>query len=337
MKFDVCVGNPPYQSGSQQIYTGFYLEMQKVALSLFPVGWQEPKNANGLSKLNKKEIKEDPQIVAIKNISGAFPGVSGAENTNIILWKKDYDNKLNGLQKIIDYDNTVVYKKLLVSTDEVEKPVLIKQIVEKVKQISNESIIDLISTRMQYGFGSDALDNPQKYGLTLYDTPIPRSARLFGRMRSAGRTYKYIDQALITNLKETACLNSYKLFLPKAWGNMSEQWLGGSYSDCICAEPGDCCTEMYIEVGPFSTETEVKNCCKYFYTKFFRAVFYNKKVSQNTARDTYIEVPIQDFTNNSDIDWSKSIAEIDRQLYKKYTLTNEEIEYIEKNIQEKEL
>ncbi len=111
-------------------------------------------------------------------------------------------------------------------------------------------------------------------------------------------------------------------------------FLGGSYSEIIVAKPGDCCSEMYIEFGPYSDENEAQNARKYFYTKFFRAVFYKNKTSQNTARDTYSDVPTQDFTTNSDINWTKSIAEIDQQLYAKYNLSSEEIDFIETRVKE---
>ena len=338
MKFDYCIGNPPYQDGNVQIYTSFYKEAQLIttnALSLiFPSGWQEPKNANGLAKMNNEEVKRDKQIVEIRNIQGAFPGVSGAEHTNIITWKPNYDNKLNGLQKVIEEDGTENIKLLPISIEDIEKPKIIKSIVEKVNKLNEPKIYDYVSTRQQYGLGSDALNEPQKYNLELFDKEFNGSARLFGRMKTIGRTFKYIDKNKLINKKSTSLLNSYKLFVVKAWGNMGEStgFLGGSYSPCICAKPLDCCTEMYIEVGPFNNENEVNNCRKYFYTKFFRAVFYNKKMSQNTARDTYIEVPIQNFTNNSDIDWSKSIEDIDKQLYKKYGLTQEEINFVEEHI-----
>ncbi len=72
----------------------------------------------------------------------------------------------------------------------------------------------------------------------------------------------------------------------------------------------------------------------YIYTKFFRALVGIKKQTQNTSKSTYEYVPIQNFKNNSDIDWSKSISEIDKQLYKKYGLDKQEIEFIESHISE---
>ena len=129
-------------------------------------------------------------------------------------------------------------------------------------------------------------------------------------------------------------LDTYKLFVVKAWGNMDEKngYLGGSYSRILIAEPRDCCSEMYIEFGPFASCQEAENAKKYFYTKFFRAAFYKNKLSQNTARETYSSVPMQDFTESSDIDWSKSLDEIDEQLFDKYELSNEERSFVKEKI-----
>ena len=74
------------------------------------------------------------------------------------------------------------------------------------------------------------------------------------------------------------------------------------------------------------------NCQTWVKTKFFHFLIGLKKNTQNTSKSTYSLIPLQDFTSNSDIDWSKSIPEIDKQLYKKYGLTKEEIDFIESTI-----
>jgi len=126
MKFDFVIGNPPYQGENhQQIYPDFYVSAQECASCvemIFPIGWQEPKNANNLRKLNNPQIKEDCQIVFIDNEHNVFSkDVTGAEWTNIILWKEGYNNQLNGLQRVLtdghdeqilhlDYDKSQIQK-----------------------------------------------------------------------------------------------------------------------------------------------------------------------------------------------------------------------------------
>ena len=94
-------------------------------------------------------------------------------------------------------------------------------------------------------------------------------------------------------------------------------------------------TETFISLGNFKTEKEASNLLKYLYTKFARLMLGVNKVTQgNKTKETWSAVPLQDFTQNSDIDWNKSIKEIDQQLFSKYKFTNEEIEWIDKNIGE---
>lgn len=82
------------------------------------------------------------------------------------------------------------------------------------------------------------------------------------------------------------------------------------------------------------TKEEAENCMKYIETKFARAMLGVLKVTQHNPKSTWKFVPLQDFTPQSDIDWSKSVAEIDKQLYKKYGLTKDEIEFIETKVKE---
>ena len=92
------------------------------------------------------------------------------------------------------------------------------------------------------------------------------------------------------------------------------------------------CTDTYFPVGSFNDETQALNLKKYFHTKFLRYLVSVLKSSQNVTQIVYKFVPLQDFSSKSDINWTKSIGEIDQQLYAKYKLSNEEIEFIDKMI-----
>ena len=102
----------------------------------------------------------------------------------------------------------------------------------------------------------------------------------------------------------------------------------------IVGEPLTGTTESFLSIGSFEKESESENCIKYIKTKFARVMFAILKVTQAITPGKWAYVPLQDFTENSDIDWSKSVAEIDRQLYKKYGLTQEEIDFIETHVKE---
>ena len=88
-----------------------------------------------------------------------------------------------------------------------------------------------------------------------------------------------------------------------------------------------------MTIGAFDTELEAINCQKYINTKFARAMLSLKKVTQHNAPHVWEKVPMQDFTAQSDIDWSKPLAHIDFQLYAKYKLDLIEIDFIERHIE----
>ena len=92
------------------------------------------------------------------------------------------------------------------------------------------------------------------------------------------------------------------------------------------------CTRTYTILGIYETYESADIVKKYFMTKFVRALIDLTLNNQMVSHDNYKYIPLQDFTSSSDIDWSQSIADIDKQLYKKYNLSEEEIAYIEKTI-----
>lgn len=98
--------------------------------------------------------------------------------------------------------------------------------------------------------------------------------------------------------------------------------------------PWEAFTRSFISFGAFDTREEAENCRKLIMTKFSRALLYVKKATQDNPIDTWVFVPLQDFTPNSDIDWSQSVADIDRQLYAKYGLDEQEIAFIETHVKE---
>ena len=104
----------------------------------------------------------------------------------------------------------------------------------------------------------------------------------------------------------------------------------------VVGGPNTICTESYLLLGINLNLNEISanNLSKYTKTKFLRALHSLAKVSQHATAKTYRFVPLQDFTSNSDIDWSKSVSEIDKQLYKKYNLSAEEISFIESKVRE---
>lgn len=100
----------------------------------------------------------------------------------------------------------------------------------------------------------------------------------------------------------------------------------------IMGAPGDVATETFLKIGDFDTAAERDNCEKYICTKFFRALLFFNRSSLNISKSTFALIPLQDFTENSAINWNVVVEDIDRQLYGIYGLTDEEIEFIENTV-----
>ena len=145
------------------------------------------------------------------------------------------------------------------------------------------------------------------------------------------RCVRYIDANFVDNNHEN--LHKWKALLARA--NGSGQF-GTALSSIVVLKPGEAYTQTFIGVGAFDSEQDARNAASYLKTKFARAMLGILKVTQDNDREVWRMVPLQDFTEHSDIDWSVSIAEIDKQLYKKYGLSEEEISFIETNVKEME-
>ena len=153
--------------------------------------------------------------------------------------------------------------------------------------------------------------------------------QILGR-ESNERIYKYIRADYVNKVCN---LDKYKIFLPSANGNGT---LGEVLSSPIMSGPLIGATETFISVGSFETEAESEAALKYIKTKFSRVLLGVLKVTQHITPEKWSYVPMQDFTESSDIDWSKSVKEIDLQLYEKYGLDEQEINFIEAHVKEME-
>lgn len=124
-------------------------------------------------------------------------------------------------------------------------------------------------------------------------------------------------------------LDKFKVLVPKVNGSGA---LGEVLSNPVVGLPKIGITQSFISIGSFDTRDEAENVLKYIKTKFVRTLLGIVKVTQDNSKETWRFVPLQNFTAHSDIDWSKSVADIDKQLYAKYNLSADEIKFIESMI-----
>lgn len=150
---------------------------------------------------------------------------------------------------------------------------------------------------------------------------------IMGRLDNE-RVSMFIQRSYINVVKN---LDSYKIFLPKASG-VGE--FGEALAPAIIAMPGVGHTETFFSIGNFSTLQEAENLLKYLKSRFARALLSILKKTQMITPSNFKSIPLQDFTPNSDINWSASIRDIDQQLYKKYGLSQQEIDFIESHVKE---
>jgi len=153
--------------------------------------------------------------------------------------------------------------------------------------------------------------------------------KIFGRTK-AGREVRYVPRDYKFP-KRPKTLSKWKIFVPCAWGNMSEaNGLGGAYSDIFVAEPWEACTKTYTTSGCFEDKIMAQKHAKYLLTKFCRSLLYINKNGMQATRDTFAAIPIQDY---SEPWWDESIAQIDEHLFDKYNVPDNIRTFVRNNIQ----
>lgn len=154
------------------------------------------------------------------------------------------------------------------------------------------------------------------------------SIKILGLAGTNQRVYKWIKASYV---EDNGNLEAWKVVLPKANGSGA---IGEVLSTPLIGEPLIGYTQSFLGIGSFSTEDEARDCMNYVKSKFVRALLGILKITQDNPPEKWKFVPLQDFTPASDIDWSQPVADIDRQLYAKYGLDDEEIQFIESHVKE---
>lgn len=348
MKFDIIVGNPPYQENiskedgnaslAKQLFPSFVrLSMEldpDYSTLIIPSKWFLA-DAQDKSFIKLREyIKNNNHIKKMVNFTGSndvFPDVN-VGSVSYYLYEKNYKGDVEFIEKSSE-KQTIVNRPLFEREMNVIIPINnpnLFSILRKVKDAPNfKSLMTIATGRNAFGVvGKDSVVkdiSKEKY----YDGAIS--------LRCAHEVIRYIDEKKVSKNKEI--MNSWKIFISKANGgaglltdNKQVSILGRPY----LAEPKSVCTDSLIPIGCFNSKREAENLCKYISTKFLRFMVGIVKSSQNLYQPVYKFVPLQDFSYKSDINWDLSIKKIDMQLYNKYNLTKSEIDYIENKIKELE-
>ena len=331
MKFDVIVGNPPYQlsdGGAQASAIPLYhlfiqqaIKLKPRCLTMIsPSRWMT--GGRGLDDF-RKEMLTDSRLSIIhdyKDASLCFTGVEIKGGVNYFLWERDKTSPLCTI--INDYGNDVV--------NECQRPLMEKgcdvfirnndliTIYRKVCSKKEKSFSEIVSSMKPFGLRGDFFKNPQKYGLpAISEVPIKDGYVIYGLDERQKRSCRYVPKKYPLPKKDG--IEKFKLFMSR---NQGEGILGETLALPIFAKPNELCTETFVVIGGFNNEQEMNNCWSYMKTKFFRTMLGMKKNDQGCGQSVYQFVPLQDFSHP----WT------DEMLYKKYGLTQEEIAFIESMI-----
>lgn len=333
MNLNFTIGNPPYQltterTSDEQIYPHFIdLGAQLVrratlitpARYLFDAG-KTPKEWN-------QKILNNPHFKVIlykANSIEVFPNVD-----------------IKGGVAVIYHDQKTEFGKIGLYTAHDE----LSDIKERVMKTHPASLSDLIYAPESYRlteqvhkenpWAIDRLSEGHRYDITtnifgklkelFQEEPQEGYVGLCGRDRTT-RCIRYIKRKYI---EDHPNLEKYKVFVPKSNGSGA---IGEVLSTPLIGDPLIGGTQTFISIGAFDSRSEAEACLKYIKTKFARTMLGILKVTQDNKKNTWRFVPLQDFTSGSDIDWSQSVADIDRQLYKKYALTPDEVAFIEEKV-----
>ena len=336
MKFDAIVGNPPYQvmdgggtgSSALPIYQKFvYVSrdiMPKYISLIMPSRWMT--GGKGLDAF-REAMLHDTQIRVMHDYldcQEVFPNVAIEGGICYYRWDKGE----NGLCDFVSHSKGMVNIATRAlcenGSDVVIRNVDALSILKKTeKDYKSNPFSNIVSPRNPFRISDVEISSHKSDRFC---------CEIFGRF-DGSRSVKYTT-SLTLHENGQKLLKNWKVFISKADGAAGQ--LGNPIPARIIGKselgnPNMVCTETFLAIGPFNTKGESVNVQKYLETRFLRFLVGIRKL-KNMTQDTYSFVPLQDFTENSDIDWSDSIEGIDRQLYKKYGLTKEEIDFIESMI-----
>ena len=340
MKFDMIIGNPPYQEnianrGEQPpLYHLFYdcaTSLSKVVTLITPARFLFDAGKTP-SVWNKKMLNDEHFKVVdyFPNSKDVFDSVD--IKGGVAITYRNEGQHFGAIGTFVQDD-------------------MVRNILSKVSPKGEESLSQIIYSNTSYkytslffseneGFSSRVSGGSSRYlSSSVFDKfpevffdekPLDGKnyIKIIGRKDSQRALY-YFDERYI-NPPEN--FKNYKVYLASSNGT---GMLGEALSEPIVGEPYMGSTETFVSFGNFETREEAENLVKYIRTKFARLMLGTKKVTQgNKKAAVWSNVPLQNFKQDSDIDWTKNVSEIDQQLYKKYNLEQDEIDYIESKIKE---
>lgn len=319
MKFDVIIGNPPYQmsdagdsTGSSPIYDIFVERAKKLnpryLSMIIPSRWFA--GGKGLNRFRDAMLNDNrvSHLVDYPIASDVFPGVKINGGVCFFLWERDY----NGHCFVETHMNGEI-DSMTRPLNEFETFVRFNKAITVLKKVLKDSFQPL----------SEQISTQKPFGLRTYVKPVDHGDISLYANKAVGR-YNSSD---ISSGNDMIYL--HKVLISRGYGEGGEarEYPRMIIGKPIIAYPPSACTETYIVVGAYDNEAQAHNLSTYLQTRFLRFLVSLKKNTQDVTRDRFTFVPIQDFSQP----WT------DAKLYKKYNLSQEEIDFIESMIRPMEL
>ncbi len=319
MKFDVIISNPPYQlndggngASAKPIYHMFVEQAKKLSprflIMITPSRWFN--GGKGLDKFRESMLKDRriTHLVDYQNAKDCFPGISIGGGVSYFLWERD---------KNADCEITnIINGRTVTMTRPLDQyPVFVRyneaiSIIEKVQANHENSVVDMISARNPFGLPTNERG---------WEYNRPGYVKLY-----SSKGIGYVKRSDV--LQGADNIDQYKIMISRVTSeHAGEPDKDGAYKVIAKIQmlyPGEICTDSYIIACPSNDEKYTTNFFNYLKTKFARFLILQSLSAINLSRDRYEFVPVQDFNN----------PQTDKDLYAKYGLTDEEIEFIESQI-----
>lgn len=343
MKFDVVIGNPPYQEETQ----GTRSSQRSIYHHFMELGFHLSDLVTMITPARYLFNAGDTPDAFNREILGSdhFRVIFYEQNSEKVFPRTD----IKGGVSIFIYDKAQTVQPIQMFIPQRELRTIYDKVAPEVQKSSNLSTIIYPANKLD--LNSLYAEHPEEkknissngrerrlqsniFKLSIFhNTKAENDLKILGVEKNK-RVYKFVNRRYI-DTKFANNIDKYKIILPKSNGSgaLGEVLSTPLIGEPLIGEPLIGYTYTFIGIGAFDTRVEAHAAFKYVKSKFARTMLGILKITQDNTPEKWRLVPIQDFTPDSDIDWTKSIPEIDQQLYRKYKLTKEEIDFIEKKVQ----
>jgi len=344
-KFDVVIGNPPYQEESTgegkqapPIYHMFMEEAYKIANRVsFITPARFLYNAGATPKAWNKKMLEDEHLKVEyfeQDSSKVFSNTDIKGGVAVTYRDDKADFGAIGTFTAFPELNSIMKKVTTINSGSFSRIIFGQEIYKYTDNLHEEhpEAEGLLSENHKYDIKTSAFDRLDIIFHDIKPDDGNSYIQLLG-LQNNKRIYKWVRRDYISKHES---FEKYKVFLPAANGSgaLGEVLSTPLIGTPLIGTPLIGTTQTFLTIGSFDTVNEAKAVLKYVCSKFARTLLGVLKVTQHNTSEKWKYVPLQDFTSSSDIDWSVPIPEIDRQLYKKYGLDAAEIEFIESHVKE---